>query len=206
MKLVIGLGNPGAEYEFSPHNMGFRVVDRIAERHSARLNRKQVYSLCGRLDLGEEEIWLLKPQTFMNRSGLAVREWLAREGCGPQDIVVIADELDLPWGQLRIRQRGGSAGHHGLESIMDSLQTKQFTRVRIGVGPGHEIEDSVRYLLTPVRRSLRPSVEAILDRGADAVEAILREGAAKAMTAFNRRNLPSELAAPPSSPEPKMRK
>jgi len=206
VKLIIGLGNPGAEYEFSPHNMGFRVVDRIAERHSVRVNRKQAHSLCGRLEIGEEEVWLLKPQTFMNRSGMAVREWLTREGCGPQDIVVIADELDLPWGQLRIRQRGGSAGHHGLESIMESLETKQFTRVRIGVQPGHEIEDSVRYLLAPVSRGLRPSVEAMVDRGADAVEAILREGAAKAMTAFNRRDLDSESAGRPSSPEPKIRK
>ena len=188
MKLIFGLGNPGPEFEFSPHNLGFGVVDRLAERHSVRVARKQAHSLCGRFLLQEEEVWLIKPQTFMNQSGTAVREWLAKQGCGPEDMVVIADELDLPWGQLRIRQQGGAAGHHGLESVIESLGTKQFARLRIGVRPEHEIEDPIRYLLTPLRRSRRPELEAIGDRAAEAVEAILQFGAARAMTAFNRRD------------------
>ena len=199
MKLIFGLGNPGPEFEFSPHNLGFGVVDRLAERHSVRIARKQAHSLCGRFLLQEEEVWLIKPQTFMNQSGTAVREWLAKQGCGPEDMVVIADELDLPWGQLRIRQQGGAAGHHGLESVIESLGTKQFARLRIGVRPEQAIEDPIRYLLTPLRRSRRPELEAILDRAAEAVEAILQFGAARAMTAFNRRDSASG-PAPRRSP------
>ena len=201
MKLIFGLGNPGPEYEFSPHNFGFGVVDRLAERHSVRVSRKQSHSLCGRFERDEEEIWLIKPQTFMNHSGLAVKEWVTKQGCGPGDIVVVADELDLPRGQLRIRQQGGAAGHHGMESIIESLGTKHFTRLRIGVQPEHPIEDPIGYLLTPVRRSRRPEMEAIVDRAAEAVEAILRLGAARAMTAFNRREASSD-PSPRRSPAP----
>ena len=143
MKLIFGLGNPGPEYEFSPHNLGFGVVDRLAERHAVRVTRKQAQALCGRfeckLESKEEEIWLIKPMTFMNQSGVAVREWVAKQGGDAKDLVVIADELDLPWGQLRIRQQGGAAGHHGMESVIESLGTKQFTRLRIGVSPDHAI-------------------------------------------------------------------
>ena len=187
MKLIFGLGNPGPEYEFSPHNVGFGVVDRLAERRSVRMGRKQAHALCGKWELHDREIWLIKPQTMMNLSGLAVREWVARQGCEAGDILVVADELDLPWGQLRIRQQGGAAGHHGLESVIESLGTKQFTRLRIGVRPEHALTDSIRYLLTPVARSRREELEAIFDRAADAVEAILRVGATRAMTEFNRR-------------------
>lgn len=199
MKLIFGLGNPGTEYEFSPHNLGFGVVDRLAEQQGVRVSRKQAHSLCARFRFEEEAVWLIKPQTYMNESGVAVREWVSKQGYGPEDIVVIHDELDLPWGQLRIRQQGGAAGHHGIESIIDSLGTKQFTRLRIGVRPEHEIEDPIGYLLTPVRRSRRAEMEALLGRAADAVETILRLGAARAMTAFNRREASSE-PAPRRSP------
>ena len=199
MKLIFGLGNPGPEYEFSPHNMGFGVVDRLAERRSVRMGRKQAHALCGKFELDAKEIWLIKPQTMMNLSGLAVREWVQRQGCDPAEILVVADELDLPWGQLRIRQQGGAAGHHGLESVIDSLGTKQFTRLRVGVRPDHLRTDSIRYLLAPVPRSRREELEAIFDRAADAVEAILQVGATRAMTEFNRRDSISEPSA--SSPE-----
>ena len=196
MRLIFGLGNPGPEYEFSPHNLGFGVVDRLAGRHSVRVTRKQWHSLCGRFAWNEEEIWLIQPQTFMNQSGVAVRDWMTKQECGPGDILVIADELDLPWGQLRIRQQGGAAGHHGLESVIESLGTKQFARLRIGVRPDHPVADSIRYLLTPVGRSRRRELDAVLDRAADAVDAILRVGVPRAMTTFNRRGLAAE-----SSPE-----
>jgi len=203
VKLIFGLGNPGPEYEFSPHNLGFGVVDRLAERHAVRVTRKQAQALCGRFEFEfeskEEEIWLIKPMTFMNQSGVAVREWVAKQGGDAKDLVVIADELDLPWGQLRIRQQGGAAGHHGMESVIESLGTKQFTRLRIGVSPGHAIADSVRYLLTPVGRSRRRELDAIFDRAADAVDAILRVGAARAMTTFNRRDSSEPDSQRPSS-------
>ena len=196
MKLIFGLGNPGPEYELSPHNIGFGVVDRVAARRSVRMGRKQGHALCGKLELDGREIWLIKPQTMMNLSGLAVREWVTMQGCDPAEILIVADELDLPWGQLRIRQQGGAAGHHGLESVIEALGTRQFTRLRVGVRPEHAPRDSVRYLLAPVARSRREELEAIFDRAADAVEAILRVGATKAMTEFNRRDFS------PGPPEP----
>ncbi|MBI4458976.1 MAG: aminoacyl-tRNA hydrolase [Acidobacteria bacterium] len=200
MKLIIGLGNPGAEYEFSPHNMGFAVVELLAARHGVRLRQKRAHSRCGRFAAGGEDGWLIQPQTFMNRSGLAVREWLTKEACGPRDLIVIADDLDLPWGTLRIRLKGGTAGHHGLESIVEAIGTKDFARVRIGVAPDRNLEDPVDYLLTPLRRSRREEAKIVLERAADAVEAILSVGAEKAMTLFNRRK---ESAAEKANEEKK---
>ena len=200
MKLVVGLGNPGPEYKYSPHNMGFAVIDRLAVRHRVSLERRRAHSLYGRFTLGEEEVWLIQPQTFMNRSGAAVREWFQKEACGPEELVVVADELDLPWGTVQIRQRGGSAGHHGLESIMEAIGTREFVRIRIGVSPEQAVEDPVSYLLTPVRRSRRGSMEEAVDRAAEAAEMILREGAAKAMNRFNRREGRSKAAPKQDSP------
>ena len=191
MKLIIGLGNPGGEYQFSPHNLGFEVVDRLARRHSVRVTRKEAKSLSGRFVFGGEEVWLIKPRTFMNRSGMAVQGWFAKQGCGTQDLVVLADDLDLPWGSIRIRQKGGGGGHHGLESIMEAIGSQQFTRLRIGICPEHEVKDTVRYVLAPFKKSQMRDVEKVIDRAADAVEVILREGAAKAMSLFNRRSLSS---------------
>ncbi len=187
MKLIVGLGNPGPEYEFSPHNMGFAVVDRLALRHSVPLSRKQSQSLCGRWRLGEEEVWLVKPQTFMNLSGAAVRDWLAKQECGPGDLLVIHDEMDLPWGSIRIRETGGAAGHHGLESIIGSIGSQQFARLRIGVRPDRPISDTVEFLLSPMKRAPRREMEEIVDRASQAVETILRDGIAKAMNLFNKR-------------------
>jgi PTH1 family peptidyl-tRNA hydrolase len=167
--------------------MGFAVVDRLARRWDVHLDRKRAKSLCGRARVGDEEVWLIQPQTFMNLSGLAIREWLEKECSSPADLVVIHDELDLPWGALQIRQRGSSAGHHGVESIIESLGLKEFVRVRIGVAPDHPLADAAGYLLRPARRSQREGMEAIVERAADATEMILREGVAKAMNRFNQR-------------------
>ena len=187
MKLIVGLGNPGPEYEFTPHNLGFAVVDRLAERHSIRLARKQYQSLCGCVRIGDEDAWLIKPQTFMNLSGVAVKEWLAKQDCGPEELLVIADEIDLPWGNIRIRAKGGSAGHHGLESIIAAIASRQFARLRIGVSPEHPITDTVHYLLSPVRRVQRRELEEILDRACDAAETVVKQGPEKAMNLFNRK-------------------
>ena len=159
MRLIVGLGNPGPEYAFSPHNLGFQVVERLAERHAVRLTRRQAQSLCGRYDWGEEEVWLIQPQTFMNRSGQAVRQWLQHRDCSPAELVVVADDLDLPWGILRVRPQGGAAGHHGLESIIEAIGTRQFIRVRIGVCPERKLEDPVEYLLSPLSRARRRTAE-----------------------------------------------
>ena len=179
--------------------MGFAVIDRLAQRHGISLERRRAQSLYGRLQLGEEEVFLIQPQTFMNLSGNAVREWLRKQPCGPEELVVLHDELDLPWGSIQVRQRGGSAGHHGLESIIAAIGTKEFARVRMGVSPDsaapgeHAREDDrISYLLRPVKRSLRESMDEMVDRSADAAEAIVREGVHKAMNRFNRRDKSSE--------------
>ncbi|MBI4442962.1 MAG: aminoacyl-tRNA hydrolase [Acidobacteria bacterium] len=195
MKLVVGLGNPGPEYEYSPHNLGFAVVDRLAERQAVHATRPQAHSLCARCRLGEEEVWLVKPQTYMNRSGIAVREWLARQECGPGDLIIIADDLDLPWGQIRIRQKGSAGGHHGLESVMEAIGSQQFTRVRLGVQPEREVEDPVRYLLSPVGRARRAPTRAFIECAAEAVEMIVAVGTPQAMNVFNRKEPPLETAS-----------
>ena len=167
--------------------MGFAVIDRLALRHRVSLERQRAQSRYARFQMGEEEVWLIQPQTFMNLSGAAVREWFRKQSCGPEELVVLHDELDLPWGTIQIRQRGSSAGHHGLESIIEAIGTKEFVRVRLGVSPNEALEDSVSYLLRPVKRSLREGVDEMVDRAAEAAEMIVRDGAAKAMNQFNRR-------------------
>jgi len=187
VKLIVGLGNFGPEYDFSPHNMGFAVIDRLAERNSVRLSRKQSQSICGVLRLDGSDAWLIKPQTYMNLSGAAVKDWLVKQECSPEDLLVIYDELDLPWGAIRVRERGGPAGHHGMESIIKSIGSKEFARVRIGVSPDRPLSDTIEYLLSPLGKSKRGEINDIVDRGAEAVETYLREGAAKAMNRFNQK-------------------
>ncbi len=199
VKLIVGLGNPGAEYDFSPHNLGFRVVDRLAERHSVHLTRKQSKSLCGRLLSGDNEFWLIQPQTFMNLSGAAVKEWLTKENCGPDELLVVYDDLDLPWGAIRIRHKGGAGGHHGIESIIGSIGSQEFARLRIGIAPDRSVADTVEYLLSPIGKSRRREMEEIVDRAAEAVETILRDGTARAMNQFNKRATGAGPALAPDS-------
>jgi PTH1 family peptidyl-tRNA hydrolase len=190
VKLIVGLGNPGEEYDLSPHNFGFMVVDRLAGRFGVQVSRKQHKSLCAKVELGDSsggEVWLIKPQTFMNLSGASVQEWLSKQECQPQDLVVIADELDLPWGSIRIRLQGSAAGHNGLKSIIGSIGSQQFVRVRIGVRLEHPFADTVDYLLSPMKKAMRAEMDEIAGRAADAVEAILKEGPTKAMNQFNKR-------------------
>lgn len=186
VKLVVGLGNPGAEYQHSPHNMGFAVVEQLARRAQVELTRQRAHSLCGAGVIGERKVWLIQPQTFMNLSGKAVAQWLQIEDRGPEDLIVVYDELDLPWGRLQIRQQGGSAGHNGMESIISSLGTKLFPRLRVGVGVEHK-GDPVAYLLKPMSLARRKQMEQIADQAAEAVERMIRDGVARAMNQVNRR-------------------
>ena len=191
MKLIVGLGNPGIEYAFTPHNMGFLAVDRIAEDHGVKVSNRHCRSLTGKARLGDEPVILAKPETWMNLSGMAVRELVEEYQAEPsRDLVVLYDELDLPLGGLRIRQRGSSAGHNGLESIIGALGTPEFTRVRMGIGPGHPVGDGARYVLAPIKKSQHAAVDQMLDAAAQAVEAILKDGVAAAMNRFNRKVAP----------------
>jgi PTH1 family peptidyl-tRNA hydrolase len=187
MYLVVGLGNPGEEYENTPHNMGFRVIERLAERHMIRVNRKDSKALTGVGEIAGKPVMLAKPQTYMNLSGTSVEPLMAKHSLTPKDLILVHDELDLPWGEMRVKPRGSAAGHHGPESVIDRLGTKEFVRVRLGVNPGHKIRDGAEYLLTPIRRPQREQAEELAGRGADAVASIIADGVAKSMTKFNRR-------------------
>ncbi len=188
MKLVVGLGNPGIEYQFTPHNLGFLAVDRIAEQYGAHLDNRRCRALTGKARIGSEELLLAKPETFMNLSGLAVRELVSELEVDPApDLIVIYDELDLPWGAIRIRQRGGTAGHNGIESVVNALGTPEFLRVRLGFGPDFPVGDGAKYVLSQLKKSQYEVVDQELDAAAEAVKAILTEGVAAAMNRFNRK-------------------
>ncbi len=189
MKLIVGLGNPGSEYQFTPHNLGFRAVDRIAGDLGVELRSRQCRALTARAKIAGEPVLLAKPETFMNLSGLSVRELVAEYEAKPEsDLIVIQDELDLPLGTLRIHTRRSSAGHNGIESIIGALGTQDFLRIRIGVAPDHKLEDGQRYLLAPLRKAELAVVDGVLDTAAEAVKVILTEGAAAAMNRFNRKD------------------
>jgi PTH1 family peptidyl-tRNA hydrolase len=181
VKLIVGLGNPGPEYELTPHNLGFLTIDRMASDRGVDVRNRLCRALTGRTQIGEEQVLLAKPETFMNLSGLAVRELLAEYQLRPEtDLVVIYDELDLPLGTIRIRQRGSSAGHNGMESIIAALGTQEFLRIRLGIAPETKI-------LKPFSKRQLKVVDEVLDIAAEAVQVILTEGPAAAMNRFNRK-------------------
>ncbi|HEV8385837.1 MAG TPA: aminoacyl-tRNA hydrolase [Candidatus Acidoferrales bacterium] len=187
MRLIVGLGNPGPEYAWTPHNLGFLALDRLAELAGARIERPEAKSLLGRGKLAGYEVLLAKPQTYMNVSGLAVRELVERFECDPAEIVVIYDDVALPWGMIRVRERGTAGGHNGMKSIIGALGTMEFPRVRLGVQPEHPVEDLAAYVLRPMRRADLESAAEMVDAAAEAVQVILSDGVGRAMTRFNRR-------------------
>jgi peptidyl-tRNA hydrolase, PTH1 family len=188
VKLIVGLGNPGIEYQFTPHNVGFLAVDRIASEHGVEIRNRQCRALTARIQIGDELALLAKPETFMNLSGVSVRELVAEYEAKPEsDLIVIQDELDFPLGTLRIHTRRSSAGHNGIESIIGALGTQDFLRIRIGVAPEHKVEDGKEYLLAPMRKKELAVVDEMLETAAEAVKAILTEGPAAAMNRFNRK-------------------
>jgi PTH1 family peptidyl-tRNA hydrolase len=187
MFLIVGLGNPGEEYAATPHNAGFLVVDRLAEAHGIRVSRKDSKALVGVGEIGGKPAMLAKPQTFMNLSGVSVAPLMLKHEVVPADLIVVWDELNLPWGGLKILKKGSAGGHNGAISVIGSLGTQEFTRVRLGVHPGHPLSSGVDYLLAPVKRSQSKEWEELIGRGADAVSTIIAEGAEMAMTKFNRR-------------------
>jgi len=188
--LLVGLGNPGEEYENTPHNLGFMVIDRLAGSHSIRISRKENTSFVGLGEVGGKHVALAKPQTYMNLSGPAVRGLLERYELKPGRLIVVYDELDLPWATLRIRIKGSAAGHKGVKSLIGSLGTNEFTRVRMGIAresePGNPVKGE-QFVLAPFKRAQKKDVEEMVSRAAEAAESILAEGAAQAMTKYNRR-------------------
>ncbi len=195
MKLIVGLGNPGIEYQFTPHNLGFLTVDRLAERLKTTVDNRHCKAVTGRAKIGSEDVLLAKPETFMNLSGLSVRELMEKYEVAPAaDLIVVYDELDLPFGTLKIRPRGGTAGHNGMESILGALGTDEFTRVRLGIAPDHPVRDGARYVLAQFKKSQYETVDQLLDTAADAVTTIVTDGAQAAMNRFNRKAQDADAA------------
>ena len=189
--LVVGLGNPGEEYESTPHNLGFHVIDRLAESHAIRVTRKENLAFVGLGAIGKKRVALAKPQTFMNLSGQSVHGLLERYELDAGRLVVVYDELDLPWGSLRIRPGGSAAGHKGVKSVIAHLGTQNFARIRVGVDLswklGRESGRGAEYLLSKLNRSQKQEMEEMAGRAAAAVETILAEGVEQAMAIYNRR-------------------
>jgi len=193
VKLIVGLGNPGIEYQYSPHNLGFEVVDCIANDCEVEVRNRQCQAITARAEIGSEHVLLVKPTTFMNLSGTAVRELAERYEIKVEtDLIVIYDELDLPLGTIRIRERGSSAGHNGMKSIIGALGTMDFPRVRLGVQPEYPVDDLADYVLRPMRRAVLESAAEMVDAAAEAVQVILADGVGRAMTRFNRRVAPPD--------------
>jgi len=187
MFLVAGLGNPGEEYAETPHNLGFLTIDRLAERHGIRVTRKDSRALIGMGEIDGRQVMLAKPQTYMNLSGGSLAPLMEKHSIGTADLVVVYDELDLPWMSLRIKQKGSAAGHNGMKSIISSLATSDIVRVRLGIHPGHPIRNGADFVLAPMGRARMKELDEFVGYAADAVRSIIAEGVEKAMTKFNRR-------------------
>jgi PTH1 family peptidyl-tRNA hydrolase len=187
MWLIVGLGNPGFEYAWTPHNLGFLVIDLVAERAGIRVERPEAKSYVGKGRIGNHDVALAKPQTYMNLSGMAVRELAERYEAVPGQILIVVDEVALPWGSLRIRERGSAGGHNGLKSVIGALGTDEFARVRLGIQPDHPVGDLAAYVLHRMRKAELESAAEMVERAAEAVECAVTDSVRRAMNRFNRR-------------------
>jgi PTH1 family peptidyl-tRNA hydrolase len=187
MRLIVGLGNPDPEYQWTPHNLGFMAVDELADRGSIRVERPEGKALVGRGKLAGEEILLAKPQTYMNLSGVSVRELLAKYELEPADLLVMWDEVQLPAGTFKIHPDGSAGSHNGAKSVIGSIGTQQFARLRLGCGPDHQVGSLRDYVLRPMKKAELEEASEMLGQVGDAVELILTQGLDAAMTKYNRR-------------------
>ena len=187
MHLIVGLGNPGDEYDWSRHNLGFMLIDRMAADAAAAVKRRECLSLVGSAVIENQRVRLVKPQTFMNLSGEAVSCLLAKYEVAEvaHSLIVISDDLALPAGTIRLRARGSAGGHNGLKSIIAALGTNEFIRLRIGIQPAHPVDDAKGFVLNKIPRAERRAVEETLERSAEALRVVLREGIARAMSLYN---------------------
>ena len=185
--LIVGLGNPGSNYVATRHNLGFMLIDKLADDERIAVKRRECQALVGQGEIEGVVTKLAKPQTFMNLSGVAVACLLRKiESDAPiRQLVVISDDLALPVGKIRIRERGSAGGHNGLKSIIADIGTDEFIRLRIGIQPEHPISDAKRFVLDTFARSEQSVVEETLEAGVNALRVIIRDGALKAMQQFN---------------------
>ena len=185
MYLIVGLGNPGAEYERTRHNLGFMLIDKLAAEAGSAAKRSECRSLVGNALIENERVVLAKPQTYMNLSGEAISCLTAKHELKADSLIVISDDLALPFGTIRLRQRGSAGGHNGLKSIIAALGTNEFVRLRIGIQPEHPLSDAKRFVLDDFSKTERDSLPEILERAAEALRSVLRDGIGKAMSLHN---------------------
>ena len=189
MKLIVGLGNPGIEYQFTPHNMGFLAIDRLAGQCGVKVSNRHCKAVTARAIVEGQPVLLAKPETYMNLSGESVRELLERYEVDPEkDLIVLYDELALPFGSIRVRERGSAGGHNGMKSIIAGLGgSQEFLRIRLGVAPEHKPAGGRDYLLSPIRKAQLPLADEALEASSEAVRMILTLGASAAMNRFNQK-------------------
>jgi peptidyl-tRNA hydrolase, PTH1 family len=194
MQLIVGLGNPDPEYQWTPHNLGFMAVDELANRGGIRVERPEGKALVGKGKLAGEDVLLAKPQTYMNLSGISVRELLEKYELGPADLLVMWDEVQLPFGTIRIDRKGSGGSHNGANSVISAVSTQEFSRIRLGCGPDHPLSSRKEFVLRPMKKAELEVAAEMVGKAGDAVEMILEKGIEPAMNIFNRRKLPEAEA------------
>lgn len=192
MFLIVGLGNPGTDYAGSRHNLGFMLVDKLAAETGSVVKRNECQSLVGNAVIADQRVKLAKPQTFMNLSGDAVACLVSKDRSDRSQLLVISDDLALPFGAIRLRQRGGAGGHNGLRSIIGALGTNEFIRLRIGIQPEHPLTDAKKFVLNEFSRAEKESLPPVLERAAEALRSVLRDGIGKAMSLHNEQKVTSK--------------
>ncbi len=187
MRLIVGLGNPGPEYQWTPHNLGFLAIDELANRNSIRVERPEAQALVGLGKVAGHDVILAKPQTYMNLSGNSVGRLMDKYEVDPAELLVLFDERDLPWGMIRIGERGSPGTHNGAKSVTSAVGTQEFARLRLGCGPDHPVGDLAAYVLRPMKKAELEVAGEMVATSGDAVELILTSGIQVAMNKFNRR-------------------
>jgi peptidyl-tRNA hydrolase, PTH1 family len=195
MRLIVGLGNPDPEYQWTPHNLGFMAVDELANRNGIRVERPEGKALAGRGKIAGEEVVLAKPQTYMNLSGISVRELLEKYELDVDDLLVLWDEVQLPWGTIRIHPEGSAGSHNGAKSVISAVGTQEFARLRLGCGPEHPLNSRKEHVLRQMKKAELEIAAEMIGEAGDAVEMILTQGIDAAMTKYNRRK-PTEPEEP----------
>jgi PTH1 family peptidyl-tRNA hydrolase len=196
MRLIVGLGNPDPEYQWTPHNLGFMAVDELANRNGIRVERPESKALVGRGKIAGEEVLLAKPQTYMNLSGISVRELLEKYELDLDDLLVLWDEVQLPLGTIRIHPDGSAGSHNGAKSVISVVGTQEFARIRLGCGPDHPLNSRKEHVLRPMKKAELEVAAEMIGEAGDAVEMILMKGIDAAMNKYNRRK-----PADPEEPE-----
>jgi PTH1 family peptidyl-tRNA hydrolase len=192
MRLIVGLGNPDPEYQWTPHNLGFMAVDELANRGAIRVERPEGKALVGKGKIAGEDVVLAKPQTYMNLSGISVRELLEKYELGAADLLVLWDEVQLPFGTIRIDRKGSGGSHNGANSVISGVRTQEFSRIRLGCGPDHPLSSRKEFVLRPMKKAELEVAGEMIGKAGDAVEMILAKGIEPAMNIFNRRKPEAE--------------